>query len=211
MFQHTLWHGTSAHLLPLIEEHGLGGRNVMSDWRVMDFLRWAFPQLGFDDQNYADPDYGDLLAIQAAARGGAAGMNFIYGDVYAAGGYDKAANYARTAPELLSFVRTVVEIAHRRKLTTIPDELASYPQIENFFSLDPAPVVLKLPPIPMSSLRSEDGGDLPIDLFADGPVGAALLSQFAFRIDATIPMNELEVLTVTPVNQPNLTAAAYPS
>ncbi len=202
MFPHTLWHGTSAHFLPLIEEHGLGGRNVMSDWRVMDFLRWAFPQLGFDDQDYTDPGYGDLIAIKAAARGGAVGMNFEYGDVYAVGGYDRAADYARTAPELLSFVRTVVEVANRNKINTILGELANYPKIKEFLSLDPAPVVLKLPPISMSSLRSEDGGDCPFDLFVDGPVGDALLSQFAFRVEAAIPLNQMEVLTVAQENQP---------
>lgn len=196
MFPHTLWHGTSAHLLPLIEEHGLGGRNVMADWRVMEFLQRAFPLLGFDDQNYSDPDYMDLLPIQAAVRGGAAGMNFVYGDVYATGGYDKAAVYAQTAPELLSFARTVVEVAHRRELTAIPNELANYPQIADFLNRDPTPVVLKLPPVPMSSLRNENGGDCPFDKFANGQVGEAMFSQWAFRVDAVIPLSELEVSAV---------------
>lgn len=196
MFPHPLWHGTSAHLLPLIEEHGLGGRNVMADWRVMEFLQWAFPQLGFDDQNYSDPDYMDLLPIQAAVRGGAAGMNFVYGDVYATGGYDKAAVYAQTAPELLSFARTVVEVAHRRELTVIRDELANYRQIAEFLSLCPEPVVLKLPPVPVSSLRSEDGGDFPFDVLVDGASVKVLLAQWAFRVDAVIPLSELEILAV---------------
>lgn len=200
IFRHALWHGTSAHLLPLIEEHGLGGRNMMADWRVMDFLQWAFAQLGFDDQNYSDPDYMDLLPIQAAVRGGAAGMNFVYGDVYATGGYDKAAVYAQTAPELLSFARTVVEAAQRIELTAIPNELAHYPEISEFLSLDPAPVVLKLPPVPMSSLRSEGGGDCPFDMFAEGRVGELLLSQFAFRVDAVIPLKEVEVLPLAQEN-----------
>ena len=196
LFPHPLWHGTSAHLLPLIEEHGLGGRNVMADWRVMEFLQWSLAQLGFDDQNYSDPDYMELLPIRAATRGGAAGMNFVYGDLYVTGGYDKAAAYARTAPELLSFARTIVEIAHRRELTAIPDELANYPQIAEFLSLDPAPVVLKLPPVPMSSLRTEKGGDIPFELFAEGVVGEEMLSPWAFRLDAVIPMADLVPIPV---------------
>lgn len=193
MFPHPLWHGTSAHLLPLIEEHGLGGRNVMAVWRVMEFLQWAFPLLGFDDQNYSNLDDVELLPIQAAVRGGAAGMNFVYGDVYVTGGYDKASEYAQTAPELLSFARTVVEVAQRKELTPITDRLANFPQIAEFLALAPAPVVLKLPPVPMSSLRSEDGGDCPFDMFAECGVGEALLAQFAFRVDGVIPMNEIEV------------------
>lgn len=196
MFPHPLWHGTSAHLLPLIEEHGLGGRNVMADWRVMEFLQWTFPQLGFDDQNYSDPDYMDLLPIQAAVRGGAAGMNFVYGDVYVTGGYDKAAVYAQTAPELLSFARTLVEVARRRELAAIPSELASYSEIAEFLTLDPAPVVLKLPPVPLSSLRSETGGEVPFEMFAEGGGGQVLLSQFAFRVDSVIPMTDLVPMPV---------------
>lgn len=200
LFRHTLWHGTSAHLLPLIEEHGLGGRNVMADWHVMEFLQRSFSQLGFDDRNYSDPDYMELLPIHAATRGGAPGMNFEYGDVYVTGGYDKAASYAQTAPELLSLARSVVEVAHRRNFTTISDELANFPDISEFLSLDPAPVVLKLPPIRMSSLRSEEGDDCPFELFADGPVADALISQFAFRVDEVVPLNKMEVLTVSQGN-----------
>jgi len=196
VFPHPLWHGTSAHLLPLIDKHGLGGHDVMADWRVMEFLQRAFPLLGFDDRNYSDPDYMDLLPIQAVIRGGAAGMNFVYGDLYVTGGYDKAAAYARAAPELLSFVRTVVDVAHRRELTAILDELANYPQIAKFLALDPAPVVLKLPQVPMSSLRSEGGGACTFEMFPEGVVGEALLAQFAFRVDAVIPLVEVEVLPV---------------
>ena len=201
MFPHTLWHGTSAHLLPLIEEQGLGGRDLMADWRVMEFLQRAFPRLGFDNQDYSDPDCMELLPIRAAVRGGAAGMNFVYGDLYAAGGYAKAAFYAQTAPELLSFVRTVVEVANRRKLSAISDELPNYPEIEEFLSLDLAPVVLKLPPVPMTSVRSEDGGEIPFDVIANSPASEALISQCAFRVDAVIPLSDIEVLNATLDNQ----------
>lgn len=197
MFPHPLWHGTSAHLLPLIEEYGLGGFNVMADWRVMEFLQWSLPQLSFDDQNYTDPDYMDLLPIQAAARGGATGMNFVYGDVYVTGGFEKAASYAERAPELLSFARKVVEVAHRRGLISITDELANYPQVARFLKFDPEPIVLKLPLVPMSSLRSEDGGDCPFDMFAEGEVGKAMLSQWAFRMDAIIPTTDLVAISVS--------------
>jgi hypothetical protein len=194
MFPHTLWHGTSAHLLPMIDKYGLGGRNVLAGWRVMEFLQWAFPQLGFDDQNYSDPDYLELLPIQAAARGGADGMNFVYGDVYATGGYDKAASYAQTAPELLSFARTVVEVAERKGLESIADGLKRYVQVADFLNGEPKPVVLKLPPVPISSVRMERGGDVPIDMLADSPVLDELISQLAFRVEAVIPLSEIEVL-----------------
>lgn len=102
LFPFSLWHGTSAHLLPAIREHGLGGRNLMTEWGVMDFLKRALPQVGVDENDFHDPDILDLMPIHAAVKGGAAGMNFEYGSVYVAGGYDKAAIYAQTAPELIS-------------------------------------------------------------------------------------------------------------
>jgi|GEM_PF-6620139 len=190
----TLWHGTSGHLLTLIEQHGLGGMDVMESWRVLPFLKWAFPKLQFDDRSFGDDDFLDLLSIRAAVNGGAAGMNFVYGDVYAAGGLQKASTYAQTAPELLSFVRTVVKIADRRGLALVRTELGGYPEIDKFLRLDPKPVVLELSAVPMSSVTLERGGALSSSLFENDSVSQISLAQTGFRICANIPFSDIKVL-----------------
>lgn len=195
LFPLTLWHGTSAHLLPLIREHGLGGRNVMADWRVMDFLEWAFPQVGVAEYDFHDPDYLDLLPIRAAVDGGAAGMNFEYGSVYVAGGYDRAADYAQSAPELISFVRILLDVAGRREMPSISDGLERFPELHQFLRQEPRPIVLKLPPTPMALIRDERGGPLLmpeqiLEVSADSPEW----SQAGFRIAAVVPFEGIEVI-----------------
>jgi hypothetical protein len=194
MFPFTVWHGTSAHLLPKIQEYGLGGRNPMADWRVMEFLMLALETLNYDEYDFAHPDCIDLMSIKAASKGGAKGMNFEYGDVYVAGGYQKAANYAVNAPELISFVRTVLEVADRRRDNSVRSGLSDYPQIAGFISLASKPVVLKLPPLPMAVVATENGGQIKFRADTTGEAGKAFLSQMSYRLTSKIPFDEIEVL-----------------
>jgi hypothetical protein len=193
-FPLTLWHGTSAHLLPTIKEHGLGGRNIMQDWRVMAFLQWALHFVDVDDTDFAHPDYIPLLSVKAAAKGGAAGMNFEYGDVYVAGGFDKAADYSLNAPELMSLARTVLDISDRRGVGEVRDGLADYPEIRDFLALEPSPVVLKLPPVPKDMVKSERGGDVPFLNRLGDERANIRLAQLGFRLTSVVPFNEIEVI-----------------
>jgi len=189
----TLWHGTSAHLLPLIKNYGLGGRNIMADWKVKDFLKWAFPYFQFDDYDYTDPDYGVLSMIQKSLDENRASiaMNFAHGDLYVTGGYERAASYAKYAPEIMDFVRLTAEIASRRKISIIQDELESYSEIKRFLSLPPKPLVMELPKVAIKYLESENGGS--VDLFQelDEPIRSDLLKQTSFRLNVVIPLNEI--------------------
>jgi hypothetical protein len=195
LFPFTLWHGTSAHLLPTIKEHGLGGRHVMAEWGVMDFLKWAFPQIGVAEYDFDDPDCMELMPIRSAVNGGSAGLNFEYNSVYLAGGYDKAADYAQTAPELVSFVRTIQQVAERRGIHSISRGLADYPELTEFLKLDIKPVVLKLPPLPQTLIQNERGGPAGMPSASDdGGVNMHLWSQIAFRLTEVIPFQGIEVI-----------------
>jgi hypothetical protein len=194
-FPFPLWHGTSAYLLPAIREHGLGGRNLMAQWRVMDFLERAFPQVGVDENDFHDPDILDLMPIRAAINGGAAGMNFEYGSVYVAGGYDKAAAYAQTAPELISFVRILLEVAKRRGLTSVSDGLEDFPEVREFLKLEPKPVVLKLSPVLMAHVQNERGEKITVPQDAMHSLGKnQFWSQVGFRLTEVIPFERIEVI-----------------
>jgi len=195
-FPRTLWHGTSAHLLPMIKKHGLGGRNAMSQLRIMDFIQEAFPHVGFDDTDFSNPDYMDLLPVQAAVRGGATGMNFEYGDLYVTGGYHKAAIYAQSAPELVSFAKTIIEIGRRESNNAIEDALADFPDAKDFLGLSYAPIVLKLPKLPIDRVEDERGCPLTFSDMLEDRVSEAKMSQRAFRVKGVVPFNELEVIEV---------------
>lgn len=81
-----------------------------------------------------------------------------------------------------------------RGIDAVPDELRRYSEIADFLSLEPKPVVLKLPTVPLSSVQSEKGGEAFIAEIGDRVVLEAMLSQLAFRIQSVIPFSEIEVL-----------------
>ncbi len=191
MFPFTLWHGTSAHLLPTIKEHGLGGRNVMEDWRVIDFLKWAWEIVGDAYDNHYDDL--DLFVIKSAIGGTATHMNFEYGDVYVAGGFHKAADYSLNSPELMSFVKAIMEAADRIQESSLRNGLSNYPEIAEFLSLAPKPVVLKLPPMPMSAIASEKGGEVQFPSDPTNGAAKAFYSQMAYRVTSVVPFDGIEV------------------
>lgn len=196
LFPHPLWHGTSAHLLPMIEEHGLGGRNVMAEWRVMDFLAEVFPRLNYNPVDYDDPDHNKKMLINACLGQTNRAMNFQYGHLYVAGGYERAASYASYAPELISYVFWSLDMADRYGLPTIKDSLSAYPEIAAFVEQPPQPVVLKLPLVPLSALEDEKGGPIMESLLEGGQVSEALLPQTSFRLNAVIPLGDIEVIAL---------------
>ena len=195
-FPSALWHGTSAHMLPMIKEHGLGGRNALEEFRILDFMREAFPHLGFDDNDYSNPDYCDLLPVRAAVQGGANGMNFEYGDIYVTGGFDKAAMYARRAPELVSLAKNIVEIGRRDGIDEIENALRAYPQAKELLELSYAPVVLKLPKMSLDRIEDEHGGKPFVPGALDGKAYEMLVSQLAYRVKGVVPFEELEVFEI---------------
>lgn len=195
IFPHHLYHGTSGHLLLLIEEHGLGGRNLMAEWRVMDFLRLAFPVLRYDPYNFNDADHEIKSKIRKTLEdGGGAGMNFEYGDLYATGGYARAARYAGYGPELIDFVRKSLEIADGYGVSDVRGALEDFPEIAEFVGKPQSPVVLKLPLLPKSVLEKEKGGSVDFDFITDPNHIDAILPQWSFRVKAVIPFSDIEVL-----------------
>ena len=197
LFPHPLWHGTSAHLLPMIEEYGLGGRNVMAEWRVMDFLAEVFPQLNYNRFDYSDPDHNKKMLINACLQRTNAGMNFLYGHLYVAGGYARAASYASYAPELISYVFWALDMADRYGLPMIRDRLSAFPEIAAFVEQPPKPVVLKLPLVPLLALEDEKGGPIMPLLWDEDPaVASILLDQSSFRLNTVIPLREVELIYI---------------
>ena len=178
----------------MIEERGLGGRNVMSELRIMEFIKKAFPLIGFDDTQHSNPDYGDLFVIQAAVRDGAVGANFEYGDIYVTADYDKAASYAQRAPETAGLAKTLIEIGRRLGVNAVDDTLSSFPDAKAFLGLPYAPIVLKLPKITFDRIENERGVPLnPSDnLYPAYKEG----TQHSFRVKGVVPFNDLEVIEV---------------
>jgi hypothetical protein len=195
-FVFQLWHGTSAHLLDEIEKHGLGGKNLVRDWRVLEFLQLTFPLCEFDQNNFNDPDYGELLCISSAALQKNEHMNFQHGQLYATGGFDKAASYAQRAPEILDFVKILLRVGESRNIPKIKNILTNFPEISEFVLKEQKPVVLKLPKIDSNLIRNEKGGEyLFFDKVSDD-IKVRIHEQSAYRINCVIPFSEIEIINV---------------
>ena len=191
----TLFHGTSAHLLPMIKEHGLGGKNIMQDWKVMSFLKWAYPYIKYDEYDYSYHHHSELSLIKASIteNRNPQAMNFEYGDLYVVGGRQKAESYAKTAPELLCFVKNLIDIAEEQNVLIIKEELQNFSKIMNFISLPPKPIVIELPRVLMKDLEDENGGS-PYTMVMPNlnpEVQNVILDQEAFRLKKTIPFSEI--------------------
>jgi len=182
----TLWHGTSAHLLPIIKQHGLGGQNILAEWKVMEFLKWTYKNLDKGEPNdYAHNDYGDLMTIRFALDDNK--KNFEYGDLYVTGQYRKAESYSRRAPELLDLVRLAVNIARRQNKSIVEQKLESYDKIKNFLSLPAKPIVIELPPILLTNLKRENGSHLINEL----KLNMHYLEIESFRLNTIISFNDI--------------------
>ena len=195
-FPFQLWHGTSAHLLPQIERHGLGGKNVIAEWRVLEFIIQAFPLLEFDQNNLSDPDHTELTMIGLCARQASHGMNFQHGEVYATGGFEKACSYALTAPEALFFARRLSEIGRQRGNSAIAVCLSQHAEVSNYLSKPPKPIVLKLPGLEAARILNEKGQPLPSWSDQHLDVFERVHDQMSYRITGIIPFADLSVLTV---------------
>ena len=188
----TLWHGTSAHLLPFIKQHGLGGQNILAGWEVMEFLKWTYNNLDKGKPNdYAHPDYGDLMTIQFALDDNK--KKYEYGDLYVTGQYRKAESYSKRAPEILDLVRLAVNIARRQNKSIVEQKLESYDKIKSFLCLPSQPIVLELPPILLTNLKMEDESQLINELRQN----RHYMEAGSFRLNAIIPFKD--ILKIHPI------------
>jgi hypothetical protein len=71
--------------------------------------------------------------------------------------------------------------------------LLDYQELAKFLVLEPKPVVLKLPPLPLSLFQSEKGGAVHFPAKAS----EAFYSQMAYRLTTTIPFEGIEVVDVS--------------
>ncbi len=172
----------------------------MEDWRVIDFLKWSWEIVGDAYDNHYDDL--DLFVIKSAIDDTATHMNFEYGDVYVAGGYHKAATYSLNSPELISFVRAMLEAADRLHDSSLRNGLSGYPELAEFLSLAPEPVVLKLPPLPMSIISNEKGGEVHFPVDPTDDIAKPLYSQMAYRVTSVIPFQGMEVFDTSNHKRP---------
>jgi hypothetical protein len=142
--------------------HGLGDKNIVTDWRILDFLGAGMALL--DSQiDRSDPAVGLYWkAMQAAASQRVDHFNWRHGATYLIAAEFRAVMYATSNPsgsEFLSFAGWLSDncpIAFRPALDAV---MANYPELSECLRIKHEPLLIRTASVQASSVLTEKGED----------------------------------------------------
>lgn len=197
----SLYHGTSTLFLSGIASCGLGGKNPLVEWKVLDFVRDILPlvkeHFSRDKTWMAKAQSFGFMAQQLSGS-----MNFQHGDTYLSPSKTTAIRYAtnkRFGSELLTYALEFLQELINRKVPGEVDKLLQqYPQIFRFLDISCAPLLIEVRQIPTVDLLDEHGRDPKQNIrFVHSVLGdnaemtELLLSQTNFRLCSAAPIADL--------------------
>ena len=204
LFALPLYHGTSTYFWPSINQHGLGGFNIVANWRLLPMLSKTIDLIKATKDQKAEhwlrlrwPHLKLIFAQGAYDRG----ENWRHGDVYVTPSENRAVRYAIRGfgSELLGVVAQATGF-----LAAIdPDEatalLADYPEAAAALSAKHRPIVLALRGVSIDRLRSEKGCDPgPTISLAENLLASSHNSpQVTFELTGVVKPHELSARAVT--------------
>lgn len=155
-----LYHGTSTLFLGGIAEHGLGGRDPIAEWKVLDCAKAIYPvvelHLAESEDFMARCVSFRLMVDQATGR-----RNFQHGNAYLSPSASTAIRYAvntRYGSELLTYTLDFISELLRRKIPGIADDLfRSFPQVFEKLDISAAPVLVAAEDVSTAALLAENG------------------------------------------------------
>lgn len=196
-----LYHGTSTLFLTGIVESGLGGKNPIADWKILEFAAAIHPLV----QEHFSRDEGWMVKAQSfgfMVEQKSAAMNFQHGDTYLSPSLATAARYAinkRFGSELLTYALVFLDELIRRKVPGVVDKLyRRFPHVFGFLDISCAPLLVRINRAPINILIDEHGGDASHNLNQVATVmresrdmADVLLQQTNFRLRQSMPVAEL--------------------
>lgn len=157
-----LYHGTSSLFLGSIIKFGLGGRNPIADWKVLEFAKTILP-LVEEHLAHRDDFKVKVGSFRFMVEQKSEAMNFQHGDTYLSPAASTAVRYAvneRYGSELLTYTLDFLEELRRQKINGVSDTLYQrYPHIFEKLDISPAPLLIRIDGVPASALLAEDGSD----------------------------------------------------
>jgi hypothetical protein len=203
-----LYHGTSTLFLSSIVEFGLGGRNPIKEWRVLEFAKAIYPlvakHLAIEDDWMVKAQSFKWMVEQRSAA-----MNFQHCETYLSASPLTAVRYAlnkRCGSELLSYTLDFLAELARLKVDGVCDQLYRiYPHIFEQLDTSPAPLLIQIDGIAPAAIMAENGRDPePIlnqihEVMQKSPDLRILLQQANFRLKGSVPSDELKVWLISPI------------
>lgn len=158
-----LYHGTSDLFYGSINMFGLGGRNLIKEFRVIEFLRQLVDicqtRLPDEEQWILKMQAAEWICQQSVSRGG---FNFRHGSTYVTPSSYTAANYATSneyGSEALShFMMLWNRIGESR--IELPRVITDSARLIIDFAVRPkTPILIRLDGVPANILSAENGRD----------------------------------------------------
>jgi hypothetical protein len=198
-----LYHGTSSLFLNSIVRFGLGGRNLIAEWNVLEFAKIIYPLVEEhfwcrDDLKVKVQSFKWMMKQKSAA------MNFQHGDTYLSPSVLTAIRYAannRYGSELLTYTLDFLDELIRLKVDGVSDKLyRAYPHLFEKLDVSPAPLLIQVDGIVPTALAAENGADAaPVlkrvyDTIQSSPrLRDVLLQQTNFRLRTPVLVTGLKV------------------
>jgi hypothetical protein len=155
-----LYHGTCTLFLESIAKHGLGGRDPIKEWRVLECLRKVLP-IAEKHACRSEIIRSHIGNARSMAEQVNAGLNFQHGSVYLSPSKETAVRYAcgkKKGSELIS--RTILLIEELCRLEVVNecgDISQDYPELLSVLNINPAPVLIRVECVDADMLLSEKG------------------------------------------------------
>lgn len=197
-----LYHGTSSLFIDSIRHCGLGGRNPIEHYKVVDFLACLYSiceRLFLDDEGWKTRRiYIEPMVKQDITEGG---FNFQHGATYLTPTRQAAVNYAvnnRYGSEIISLSFLLYDKIKKEKASELNATEISDAPVLQLMSSSPEPYLVKVPHVPVSILESEAGGSPDkmiemIELSKDLLNKDRSIFNFNFRLLTPVPWNEISV------------------
>jgi hypothetical protein len=158
-----LFHGTSDYFLESIKKDGLAGRNVIEDWRLLEFFGDVIDAC----RSIEDKEFSEVLnsrlpsldRILGRSPHNVSGFNWRYGHLYLAADWKKAATYAirGQGSELLRIALGWYTDLARLAPAFAAELLSEFPEIAAASKATHKPIVLKIERVDLEHLATETG------------------------------------------------------
>ncbi|UTA55177.1 hypothetical protein L3D22_04910 [Lysobacter soli] len=195
-----LYHGTSTLFLSGIREHGLGGDNPLTRWRVLEFAHRLWPlvatHLAREDDWMLQAQAFEWMCEQRSSN-----FNFQHGHAYLSPSEQTAVRYSvgtRYGSELLSYTLELLGELVRRNVVR-ESEFAEHAELFKLLRRSFAPILIEVSNVLPKSLLDECGGDprrnleQMTEIFATCELDLAqcMLQQTNFRLSKAVPLADL--------------------
>ena len=201
ILQIPLFHGTSALFESSLRHFGLGGKDPIGEMHVLDLFKEVVPLC---ERHLADDEAWTICSIYAyhIVEGKATEGSWRYGAVYLTPSKGRAVNHARNhsyGSEILSVAAILVRRIELRAASAYRDLAMRYAPVFNLLTREHRPLLVEAHNVPLSLLRSEDGGSAEVavqraEAFTEYLLNESVSFPIGFELTGTLASDRFAVI-----------------